>query len=98
MLIRYKGGKTSYKVSLDRVPYIFNMENNRTLDITDQKVRDYIFSLDNREEFEVIEEKKEEPKIVKEVEIKEPIKKKEIIEVFKKSPKKEIKKKKGGKR
>ena len=96
MLIRYKGGRTSYKISPNRIPYIFNMENNMTLDITDQKVRDYIFSLDNREEFEVIEEEKEEPKpIIKEIEKK----KEEIVKVFKKrSPEKEIKKKKGGKR
>lgn len=75
MKIRYKGGKTWYKVSPNRIPYIFNIENNRTLDIKDQAVINYIFSLPNNAEFEAVMEEskpstitpelKEEPKIIR---------------------------------
>lgn len=55
MVLHYKGGRSHYKVSLGRKPYYFTKENNRTLDIKDQSVINYIFSLPNRQEFEVIE-------------------------------------------
>ena len=62
MKIRYKGGKTWYKIALNRTPYIFSVENNRTLDIKDQAVINYIFSLPNNAEFEaVMEETKPAP-------------------------------------
>ena len=56
MLIRYRGGRKVVKVILNRVSYIFSKENDRMLDITDQKVINYVFSLPNREEFEVVVE------------------------------------------
>ena len=55
MLIRYCGGRSRYKIALNRKPYYFTPENNRTLDIKDKTVRDYIFSLSNRGEFETVE-------------------------------------------
>jgi len=58
--IRYKGGRSHYKISPDRKPYYFTPENNRILDIKDQAVVNYIFSLDNRQEFEAV---MEEPKV-----------------------------------
>lgn len=63
--IRYKGGRSCLKVVLNRIPYYFNKENNRVLDIKDQAVINYIFSLDNRAEFEVVAEepKQEEQKV-----------------------------------
>lgn len=55
MLIRYKGGRSRYEVALNRKPYYFVPENNKTLDIKEQAVVNYIFSLPNREEFEAVE-------------------------------------------
>lgn len=86
MLIRYRGGRSQYEVSYDRKPYYFTPENNRTLDIQDPKVINYIFGLPNRMEFEAIE-KPPEPKVE---EVIEP--EKSIVKKSKKS-----KKKKGGK-
>lgn len=43
-----------YEVTLNRKPYYFTKENNRTLDIKDQSVINYIFGLPNRAEFEVV--------------------------------------------
>jgi len=73
--IRYRGGRTRYDVSFNRKPYYFTPENNKILDIEDQAVVNYIFSLDNRQEFEAVMEEvkqqpitpgiKEEPKIIK---------------------------------
>ena len=84
MKIRYKGGRSHYEVSYNRKPYYFTLQNNRTVDIQEQAVINYIFSLPNRTEFEaVIEEPKPQP----EIEIKE--------EVIKKTTK--PKKRKGGK-
>ena len=75
MLVRYKGGRSRMDVSFNRKPYYFTPENNRILDIQDQTVINYIFSLPNRAEFEavmeepkpspIISEIKEEPKIFK---------------------------------
>jgi len=75
MLIRYRGGRSRYDVAFNRKPYYFTPENNRILDIQDQAVVNYIFSLPNRAEFEavmeetkqqpIISEPKEEPKIIK---------------------------------
>ena len=66
------GGRSRYDVSFNRKPYYFTPENNRTLDIQEQAVINYIFSLDNRAEFEAvieeikpIPEPKEETKIIK---------------------------------
>ena len=52
--IRYTGGRSFYEVTLNRKPYYFTKENDRILDISDQTVVNYIFSLDNRAEFEVV--------------------------------------------
>ena len=71
MKIRYCGGRSRYDVSFNRKPYYFTPENNRILDIKEQAVINYIFSLDNRQEFEAVMEepkvelKTEEPKIIK---------------------------------
>ena len=55
MLIRYKGGRTHVKIAPNRgKPYFFTKENNRVVDITDQAVVNYIFSLPNNAEFEVV--------------------------------------------
>lgn len=62
MLVRYKGGRSRYDISFNRKPYYFTPENNRTLDIKDQNVINYIFSLPNRAEFEAVGE--EEPKTI----------------------------------
>ena len=54
-------------ISYNRKPYYFTPENNRTLDIQDQAVVNYIFSLPNRAEFEAVMEKTiKEPPIIKE--------------------------------
>lgn len=58
--IRYKGGRSCLKVVLNRVPYFFNKENNYILDIKDQAVINYIFSLPNRTKFEVVMDKPKE--------------------------------------
>ncbi len=76
MLIKYIGGRSRYDLSFNRKPFYFTSENNRILDIKDKAVRDYIFSLPNRGEFEtieaeipaeenVVEQKTEEPKLIK---------------------------------
>jgi hypothetical protein len=54
MKIRYTGGRSHYKVVFERKSYNFTPENNRTLEIDDRRVINYIFSLDNRVEFEVV--------------------------------------------
>lgn len=80
MLIKYSGGRSHYEVSYNRKPYYFTPENNRTIEITEPKVINYIFSLPNRAEFEVIEKPiiAEEPKTI-------PLEdKKERIEIKKK--------------
>jgi len=41
---------------LDRKAYYFTKENNRILDIEDKRIINYIFSLPNRAEFEVVME------------------------------------------
>ena len=49
------------RVTFNRVNYNFTKENNRILDIRDQKVINHIFSLPNSSEFEaVMEDPKEE--------------------------------------
>ncbi len=55
MFIKYVGGRSSYKVSPNRKPYIFNKENNFTLEIKDQSIINYIFSLANNSEFQAVE-------------------------------------------
>ncbi len=62
MRVVYKGGRTWYEVVLNRKSYIFTKENNRTLDISDQAVINYIFSLPNRGEFSVLVEEKPQEK------------------------------------
>lgn len=58
MRIRYTGGRSRYEVNYNRTPFYFTPENNHTLDIQDQKVINYIFSLPNREFEAVMEEAK----------------------------------------
>lgn len=59
MKIRYKGGRSRYEISLDRKAYYFTPENNKILDIQDQRIVNYIFSLPNRAEFEAVVEPSE---------------------------------------
>ncbi len=54
MKIKYLGGRSRYEISYDRKSYHFIPENNKTLDIQDTKVINYIFSLPNRTEFEAV--------------------------------------------
>ena len=49
------------KVAYNRVPYYFTPENNRIADIQDKNVINYIFSLPNRSEFEVVMPKEPKP-------------------------------------
>lgn len=69
MQIKYTGGRSRYLISFNRKPYHFTPENNHILDIQEKEVINYIFSLNNRTEFEVVMEQiKEEPKIIPKVE------------------------------
>ena len=87
MRIKYCGGRSRYEVSYNRKSYHFTPENNHILDIQDQKIINYIFSLPNREFEAVMEEVKPQPIIP---EPQEEIKEKIIKKVAK------PKKKKGG--
>lgn len=60
MRIKYTGGRSWLKVTLNRESYIFTKENGRMLDITNQAVINHILSLPNRAEFTVIETPKTE--------------------------------------
>ncbi len=71
MKLRYKGGRSRIDIAFNRKPYYFTPENNRILDIKDQAVINYIFSLPNRAEFEAVEESVKEEKII-EQKIEEP--------------------------
>ena len=66
MLIKYVGGRSWIRVILERKSYIFDLENKRTLDINDQRVINYIFSLPNNSEFQVVMEEKKINQEVKE--------------------------------
>lgn len=63
MLLRYTGGRSHMKIQQDRSKvYVFNTENDFTLDL-DMQAINYIFrEMANRNEFEIIE--KEEVKEV----------------------------------
>lgn len=56
MKIKYIGGRSRYEVSLNRKPYYFTPENDKTCDIQDQDVIQYIFHLPNSQEFRAVEE------------------------------------------
>lgn len=56
MKIRYVGKRPNYRISFVRQHYNFNIENNRTIDINDQRLIDYIFNLDNHFEFKIVNE------------------------------------------
>lgn len=56
MLIRYIGGRSHYAVNMNRDKFYFNKENNKTLEIKDKAVINYIFHLPNHSEFEVVEQ------------------------------------------
>uniref|UniRef100_A0A6M3KH99 Uncharacterized protein n=1 Tax=viral metagenome TaxID=1070528 RepID=A0A6M3KH99_9ZZZZ len=71
---------------MNRKSYYFTPENDRILDTDDKAVINYIFGLPNRQEFEVVNEYKLEPKVETVIEITSD----KII-------KKTIKSKKGGK-
>jgi len=59
--IRYIGGRSWKKVSFNRgQPLFFTEENNRTVDIKDQKVIDHIFGSDERGQFQFVLEESEE--------------------------------------
>lgn len=62
MLVKYKGSRTWFSISFNRKSYNFSVENNRTVDIEDPKVVNYIFSLPNSNEFEVVQEVQPETK------------------------------------
>lgn len=64
MKIKYVGGRSWLKVTLNRKSYIFTKENGRMLDITDQLVINHILSLPNRAEFTVMETPRTETPIV----------------------------------
>lgn len=90
MLIRYVGGRSRVRISPNREAYNFTPENNRTLDIKDQRIIDYIFSLPNRAEFQAVD-------YIPEASFEEPNKVESILntvnEVIKKKagrPKKEV--------
>lgn len=55
MLIKYTGGRSIYTVTVGRVKYHWTEENNKTLDITDNRVIKRIFNLPNRSRFEIVE-------------------------------------------
>lgn len=55
MRIAYIGGRSRIKVSPNRKSYYFTPENDRTLDIEDQNIINYIFSLPNRAEFQAVD-------------------------------------------
>ena len=55
MLIKYLGSRTHVDISFNRKSYHFTKENGRTLDIREQHIINYIFSLPNSAEFQVIE-------------------------------------------
>lgn len=59
MKVKYIGGRSRFEVSLNRKPYYFTPENKKILDIQDKNVINYIFSLPNRQEFEVVVEPQE---------------------------------------
>jgi hypothetical protein len=56
MQVKYLGGRTVYTITFERKDYHFTLENNRTLDIQDKRVINYIFGLPNKAEFEVVVE------------------------------------------
>jgi len=82
------GGRSRYEISYERKSYHFTPENNHILDIQEKEVINYIFSLPNRAEFEVVMEEIKPQPIISEP--KAEVVKKKII-------KKTIKSKKGGK-
>ena len=67
MKIKYIGGRSSFEVTLNRKAYYFNKENNRTLEINNQGLINYIFSLHNRYEFIVVDEDVKKEEVVEEV-------------------------------
>lgn len=56
MRIKYKGGRSMFRIALNRKAYYFTKKNNRVLNIKEQEIINYIFSLSNRAEFEVVME------------------------------------------
>ena len=76
MCIKYTGVKTQYDVDFERKSYHFTKENNRTLEIKDKLVIHHIFRLDNRFEFEVVEQESLQPIKQDAIIPEEPIKKK----------------------
>lgn len=104
MFIKYRGGRVQYDVTLNRKSYYFNKENKMILDTKDQNVINHIFSLDNRQEFEVVEEEPRQedqrvilPEILSEQEQEpklEPNPEPEESEEYKPEPLEQIKKKK----
>ncbi len=55
MRIKYVGGRSTYEVTIGRKATHFNKENGRTIETSDKNLINYIFSLPNRQEFEVVE-------------------------------------------
>lgn len=65
MRIKYLGGRSHFEISYNRKSYHFTPENNRTLDIQEKEIINYIFGLPNRAEFEVVVEEPKQPIIPK---------------------------------
>ncbi len=72
MIIKYTGGRSWFKVSLNRKPYYFNPENDRILETKDESLINYIFSLPNKSEFRIIEKPVpiQDTKVIEEVAVK----------------------------
>lgn len=54
MLVKYVGGRSWLRVTFNRENYNFTKENDRILDIKDQRILNHIFSLPNSSEFEIV--------------------------------------------
>ena len=61
MKIKYCGGRSHYEVTMNRKSYPFYKANGNILETKDQNVINYIFSLDNRSEFMVVEDVVDKP-------------------------------------
>ncbi len=60
MRIRYVGGRSQYTITFNRKKFYFTKENDSTIEVTDQKLANYIGRLTNNSQFEfVVESQKE---------------------------------------
>lgn len=61
MLLKYCGGRPHYKISRARRPFIFNPENDFTLDLNMDDINYILRESDRRNDFKVIEREIKEP-------------------------------------